>query len=469
MTKSSFDLIVIGAGPAGYVCAIRASQLGMKVACVDKQTTLGGTCLNVGCIPSKALLHSSFLYQQTQETLETHGIHVDGVKLSLKQMLGRKDKVVQELTRGVGFLFKKNKISSFVGQAELQPGNKVVVKKGKGKLVTLQAKSIVIATGSEPIPLPDIAIDEQQIVSSTGALSLGKVPNHLMIVGGGYIGLEIGSIWRRLGAKVTVVELLDTLVANMDRELSLVLHRHLIKQGIEFKLNTKIVGAQPRGKRLTVQLKALKNGQPQPQQCDVLMVAVGRRPFTSDLGLEELGVARDDKGCIVVNERYQTNVSGVYAIGAVIVGPMLAHKGEEEGIAVAELLAGQAGHVNYGAIPAVIYTHPEVASVGKTEEQLKAEGIDYRKGRFPLTANSRAKAVGDTEGFVKVLSDAQTDRILGVHIIAPEAGSLIAEAVVAMEFGGTAEDLARTCHAHPSLNEAVKEAALDANGRAIHM
>lgn len=468
MSKNSFDLIVIGAGPAGYVCAIRASQLGMKVACVDKNPDLGGTCLNVGCIPSKALLHSSFLYHQSKDLLAPHGIKAEKLSFDLKAFMARKDKVVQDLTRGVGFLFKKHNVTPFTGEAHIVAPQKVEIKKARGKKETLQAKSIVIATGSAPVALPGLEIDEKKIVTSTGALSLSKIPEHLMIVGGGYIGLEIGSIWRRLGSKVTVVEMLETLVPSMDQELAQVLQRHLLKQGMEFKLGAKVESVGRRKDRLTVRVKTLKNGAPQPHACDVLMVAAGRKPYTQGIGLEELGIVCDQGGQIPVNSQYTTTVPGVYAIGDVIAGPMLAHKGEEEGIAVAEFLAGQQGHVNYKAIPAVVYTHPEVASVGQTEEQLKEQGIKYRKGRFPFSANARAKAVGDTEGFVKILSHAEHDQILGVHIIAPDAGSLIAEAVVAMEFGATAEDLARICHAHPSLNEAVKEAALDAGGRVLH-
>ncbi len=468
MSKNSFDLVVIGAGPAGYVCAIRASQLGMKVACVDKNESLGGTCLNVGCIPSKALLHSSFLYHQTKDLLSPHGVKVEKVNFDIKTFMARKDKVVQDLTRGVGFLLKKHDVAVFTGEAQIVSPQQVDVKNGRAKKETLQTKSIVVATGSAPVEIPGLEVDEKQIVTSTGALALSKIPEHLMIVGGGYIGLEIGSIWCRLGAKVTVVEMLDTLVPTMDQELAQVLHRHLMKQGIEFKLGAKVESVKKRKDRLTVKVKTLKNGAPQPHSCDVLMVAAGRRPYTQGLGLEEMGVASEVSGQIKVNAQYATNVAGIYAIGDVIPGPMLAHKGEEEGIAVAELLAGQQGHVNYSAIPAVVYTHPEVASVGQTEEQLQEQGIPFQKGRFPFSANARAKAVGDTEGFVKILSHAEHDQILGVHIIAPDAGSLIAEAVVAMEFGATAEDLARICHAHPSLNEAVKEAALDACDRVLH-
>ncbi|MEN8236300.1 MAG: dihydrolipoyl dehydrogenase [Pseudomonadota bacterium] len=469
MSNNLFDLIVIGAGPAGYVCAIRASQLGMKVACVDKNPDLGGTCLNVGCIPSKALLHSSFLYHQTKDLLASHGIRAEKLSFDLKTFMARKDKVVQDLTRGVGFLFKKHEVTAFTGEAYITSPQTVEVKKARGRKETLQAKSIVVATGSMPVVLPDLEVDEKQVVTSTGALSLSKVPEHLMIVGGGYIGLEIGSVWRRLGAKVTVIEMLETLVPLMDQELAQVLYRHLLKQGVEFKLGAKVESVRRRkDQRLTVRVKTLKNGAPQPHTCDVLMVAAGRKPLTQGLGLEEIGVAYEQGGQIQVDSQYATSVPGIYAIGDVIAGPMLAHKGEEEGIALAELLAGQQGHVNYAAIPSVVYTHPEVASVGQTEEQLKEQGIAYKKGRFPFSANPRAKAVGDTEGFVKILSHAGHDQILGVHIIAPDAGSLIAEAVVAMEFGATAEDLARTCHAHPSLNEAVKEAALDACGRVLH-
>lgn len=462
MTK--FDLIVIGAGPAGYVCAIRAAQLGLKVACIESRKTLGGTCLNVGCIPSKALLQSSYLYDQAKFSLVGHGIKVKDLSFNLKTMLQRKEMVVADLTKGIDYLFKKNKVTRFEGKAQLQKDNKVKI----GDQL-LMAHHIVIATGSETTPLPNIKIDEKKIVSSTGALELEKVPKHLVIVGGGYIGLEMGSVWARLGSKITVVEFLDRIVPTMDQEVAKAFKKTLEKQGMIFKLSTKVTGVEESKKGLTITLESRDNRGKETIECDVLLVAAGRRPYTQGLGLEEAGIKVDDRGRIEVDDHYRTSVQGIYAIGDVIRGPMLAHKGEEEGVAVAELIAGKSGHVNYDAIPGVVYTHPEVATVGKTEEQLKQEGVEYLVGKFPFSANARAKANGDMEGFVKILADKTTDRILGVHIIGPEAGTLIAEVVLGLEFGASSEDIARTCHAHPSLNEAVKEAALAANGRVIHI
>lgn len=463
MAKNKVDLIVIGAGPGGYVAAIRAAQLGMNVLCIEKRKTLGGTCLNIGCIPSKALLYSSHKYEEAEHHLADHGVKIGKVSLDLGKMMERKDKVVAQLTGGIDYLFKKNKINHLTGTARLRSSKEVEV---NGEI--WQTRDILIATGSESAALPGISIDEKKIVSSTGALSLKKVPEKLVVVGGGYIGLEMGSVWNRLGSKVTVIEFMDRLVPQMDFELGAALQKSLIKQGLEFKLSTKVTGIKEKKDKLSVEIED-KSGDDEVLEADVVLVSTGRKPFTQDLGLEKIGVALNEKGFIVVNERYETSVSGIYAIGDVIPGPMLAHKAEEEGIAAVENMAGQYGHVNYGVIPAVIYTNPEVASVGKTEEELKAAEHAYKVGKFPFLANSRAKAVGETEGFVKILADSLTDLVLGVHIIGPEAGTLIAEAALAMEFSASSEDIARTCHAHPTLNEAVKEAAMAVDGRAIHI
>jgi len=466
MADLKFDVVIVGGGPAGYVCAIRAAQLGFSVACVEKRGTLGGTCLNVGCIPSKALLHSSYLYEQAKHGLEKFGIKTSKVSLDLPQMLQRKLDVVGDLTKGIDYLFKKNKITRILGTAKLMSANKLAVSGDEESVIT--ADHIIIATGSEVTPLPGITIDEKRVVTSTGALSLEKVPEHLVVIGGGYIGLEMGSVWQRLGSKVTVVEFLDRIVPAMDEEVGKAFKKILEKQGFTFKLSTKVSGVETSGSKIKLSLEASDGGNAEDMECDVLLVSAGRRPYTEGLGLAEVGVTLDKAGRIEVDNHFRTSVPSIYAIGDVIRGPMLAHKGEEEGVAVAEIIAGKSGHVNYDAIPGVVYTHPEVASVGKTEEQLKQEGIAYTIGKFPFSANSRAKAIGDTEGFVKILTDKRTDKILGVHIIGPEAGTLIAEAVLAMEYGASSEDIARTCHAHPTLNEAVKEAALAADGRVIH-
>ena len=468
MSDSHFDLIVIGAGPGGYVAAIRAAQLGLKTACIEKRGTLGGTCLNVGCIPSKALLHSSEKFEEAQHHLAEHGVNVGKVELDLKTLMARKDKVVEDLTKGIGFLFKKNKVTSITGAGRISKPGEVVVS-ADGKDETYTATNILIATGSEVAPLPGVDIDEDRIVSSTGALALSKVPDHLVVVGGGYIGLEMGSVWRRLGSRVTVVEFLDAIVPNMDAEVGKAMHKTLEKQGMEFKLGTKVTGAKSTKSKVTLTVEPAEGGETEDIACDVVLVSIGRKPFTQGLGLEEVGVAMDGRGVIQVDGNFKTNVDGIYAIGDVIPGAMLAHKAEEEGIARVERIAGQATHINYDAIPSVVYTWPEAASVGRTEEQLKADGVVYNKGSFPFMANSRARANGDTEGFVKVLADAATDEVLGVHIIGPDAGTMIAEAALAMEFGASSEDIARTCHAHPTLNEAVKEAALGVEGSPIHM
>ena len=468
MSDSHFDLIIIGAGPGGYVAAIRAAQLGLKTACIDKRGTLGGTCLNVGCIPSKALLHSSEKFEEAQNHLAEHGVKVGKVELDLKTLMARKDKVVDDLTKGIGFLFKKNKITGITGAARIaKPGEVVVSADGKDSSYT--AENILIATGSEVTPLPGVEIDEDRIVSSTGALSLAAVPKHLVVVGGGYIGLEMGSVWRRLGSKVTVVEFLDAIVPNMDGEVGKAMHKTLEKQGMEFMLGTKVTGAKSTATKVALTVEPAAGGDAETIDCDIVLVSIGRVPFTANLGLEDVGVEMDGRGVIQVDGNFKTNVDGIYAIGDVIPGAMLAHKAEEEGIACVERLAGQATHINYDAIPSVVYTWPEAASVGKTEEQLKDAGIDYNKGSFPFMANSRARANGDTDGFVKILADAATDEVLGVHIIGPDAGTMIAELALAMEFGASSEDIARTCHAHPTLNEAVKEAALAVEGAPIHM
>ncbi|MCA3350118.1 MAG: dihydrolipoyl dehydrogenase [Roseomonas sp.] len=462
--SEAFDVIVIGAGPGGYVCAIRAAQLGMKVACVEKRETLGGTCLNVGCIPSKALLQSSEHYEEAQHKLADHGVTVGSVKLDLARMLARKGEVVGANVKGVEFLFRKNKVTWLKGEGSITAPGTVSV---AGKDYTV--KHIVIASGSESIPLPGVEVDEKQIVTSTGGLELTSVPKHLVVIGGGYIGLELGSVWRRLGAEVTVVEFLDRLVPSMDLEVGKAFERILAKQGIKTKLKTKVMGATKSKKGVVLKLEPAAGGAAEELTADVVLVAIGRRPYVAGLGLDKVGVALDERGRIKVDGHYATNVPGIYAIGDVITGPMLAHKAEEEGVALAEMLAGQKPHVNYGAIPGVVYTWPEVASVGETEDQLKARGVAYKVGKFPFTANGRARAMGDMDGFVKILADKATDKVLGAHIIGPDAGTLIAELALAMEFGASAEDVARTCHAHPSLNEAVKEAALAVDGRALHI
>ncbi|HTR15985.1 MAG TPA: dihydrolipoyl dehydrogenase [Acetobacteraceae bacterium] len=460
----SYDVIVIGAGPGGYVAALRAAQLGLKTACVEKRGTLGGTCLNVGCIPSKALLQSSENFHEATESFKEHGILLDGVKLDLARMQARKADVVSANVKGVEFLFRKNKIDWLKGEGRIAAPGRVSV---DGK--DYAAKHIIIATGSESTPLPGVEVDEKQIVTSTGALELEKVPGHLVVIGGGVIGLELGSVWHRLGAKVTVIEYLDRLVPGMDNEVAKTFERILAKQGLQFRLGAKVTGATKGKNSVTLTVEPAKGGAAETIKADVVLVAIGRRPYTKGLGLEEAGVALDQRGFVKVDGHYATNVPGIYAIGDAIGGQMLAHKAEDEGVALAEMLAGKAGHVNYGVIPGVVYTWPEVASIGKTEEQLKQDGIAYRVGKFPFTANGRARAMGSTDGFVKILADATTDRILGAHIIGPDAGTLIAEIATAMEFGASAEDVAITCHAHPSLNEAVKEAALAVEGRALHI
>jgi dihydrolipoamide dehydrogenase len=468
LSMPTYDLTVIGTGPGGYVCAIRAAQLGMKVAVVEKDKTFGGTCLNVGCIPSKALLHASELYEEAGNGFARMGIQVPSPKLDLPAMMKFKDEGVDGNVKGVAFLFKKNKIDAFIGHGRITAPGKIEVKGADGKTQTIETKNIVIATGSDVARLKGIEIDEKRIVSSTGALALDKVPEKLLVVGAGVIGLELGSVWRRLGAQVTVVEFLDRILPGMDAEVGKQFQRILQKQGMTFKLSHKVSAVDISGKTLKVSVEPAAGGNAETIEADVVLVAIGRVPYTEGLGLAELGVALE-RGRVVTDSHFATNVAGIYAIGDVIAGPMLAHKAEDEGIAVAEILAGQAGHMNYDAIPNVIYTYPEVASVGKTEEELKSAGTAYNVGKFPFTANGRAKVNHTTEGFVKVLSDARTDRVLGVHIVGADAGTMISEATVAMEFGGSAEDIARTCHPHPTLSEAVKEAALAVGKRAIHM
>lgn len=460
----SYDLVVIGSGPAGYVCAIRGAQLGLKTAVVEKDKTFGGTCLNVGCIPSKALLHASHLFEEAAHDFAGMGIGVSKPKLDLKQMLSFKQEGVDGNVKGVDFLFKKNKIDPIKGTGKITGPGKIDV---GGK--TVEAKHIVIATGSDVARLKGIEIDEKRVVSSTGALALDKVPGKLLVVGAGVIGLELGSVWRRLGAEVQVVEFLDRILPGMDGEVARQFQRILEKQGMTFKLGAKVTGVDTKGKTLKATVEPAAGGKAETLDADVVLVAIGRVPYTEGLGLKEAGVEVDERGRVEVDDHFQTNVKGIFAIGDVIRGPMLAHKGEDEGVAVAELIAGKAGHVNYDAIPNVIYTYPEVASVGKTEEELKQAGVTYRVGKFPFTANGRAKVNKTTEGFVKILADDKTDKVLGAHIIGPDAGTMITEITIAMEFSGSAEDIARTCHPHPTLSEAVKEAALAVDKRAIHM
>jgi dihydrolipoamide dehydrogenase len=467
-----FDLVVIGGGPAGYVAAIRAAQLGMKTACVEKRKTLGGTCLNVGCIPSKALLESSEHYYQAKNKLQKHGVMIGDLKLDLAQMLKRKDDIVRQLTQGIAGLFKKNKIASYLGHGKIiasAAGRHTVEIATEGGPTRITAKNILIATGSEPVELPFLRFDGKRVISSTEALTLPEVPKHLVVIGGGVIGLEMGSVWARLGAKVTVVEFQSKIISMMDHQMGVELQKALTKQGLEFKLGHKCLGATASEKSIAVEIEDMATQTKHRLDCDVVLVATGRRPYTDGLGLEDIGVKKDRSGRIEIGSHFETNIAGIYAVGDVVVGPMLAHKAEEEGIAAVELMAGQKGHVNYEAIPNVVYTWPEVASVGATEEELKAKGIAYKSGAFPFMANGRAKTMDEVEGLVKVLADAKTDRVLGVHIVGPRASDLLPEAVSVMEFGGSAEDIARTCHAHPTLSETVKEAALAVDKRQIHL
>ena len=463
-----YDLVIIGTGPGGYVGAIRAAQLGMKVAVVEKRAAHGGTCLNIGCIPSKALLHASELFEEAGHGFEKMGIKVSTPKVDMKQMLNFKQDAIDGNTKGIEFLLKKNKVDAFHGTGKILGAGKVEVTPEKGDAQVLETRNICIATGSDVAQLPGITIDEKQIVSSTGALELTKVPGHMVVVGAGVIGLELGSVWRRLGAKVTVVEYLDRILPGMDSEVAKKFRLLLARQGFDFKLGSKVTGAKTSKSGVKVTIEPAKGGDGETLEADIVLVAIGRVPYTDGLGLEDAGVALDERKRVVVDDHFATNVPGIFAIGDVVRGAMLAHKAEEEGVALAELLAGQAGHVNYGIIPSVVYTYPEVASVGKTEDELKDAGVAYRSGSFPFMANGRAKANQTTDGFVKMLADAKTDQVLGVHILGPQAGELIHECAVLMEFGGSSEDLARTCHAHPTLSEAVKEAALAVDKRAIH-
>ena len=464
----SYDLIVIGSGPGGYVCAIRAAQLGLKVAVVEKWQTFGGTCLNIGCIPSKALLHASELFEEAGHGFAAFGIEVGAPKLNLAAMMKHKADTVKANVDGVAFLFKKNKVEPHRGHGRIAAPGKVEVKAEDGSTTTLETKAIVIATGSVVADLPGVTIDETSVVSSTGALELPSVPKSVIVIGAGVIGMELGSVWRRLGAEVTFIEFLDRVLAGMDGDTAKQFQRLMEKQGVSFKLATKVTGVKASKKMQSVTFEPVAGGESQSIEADVVLVSTGRRPYTEGLGLEEAGVAME-RGRVTIDEHFKTSVEGIYAIGDVVRGPMLAHKAEDEGVAVAEIIAGQHGHVNYDVIPSVVYTYPEVASVGKTEEELKSAGIDYKTGKFPFTANGRARANRTTEGSVKVLADAKTDRVLGVHIIGAGAGDMIHEAAVLMEFGGSSEDLARTCHAHPTMSEAVKEAAMAVEKRSIHM
>lgn len=466
-----YDLVVIGSGPGGYVCAIKAAQLGLKTAVIEKRATFGGTCLNIGCIPSKALLHASEVLSETDHKLKTLGIDVGPAKLNLPQMMMHKDETVKSNVDGVAFLFKKNKIDTFHGEGRIVAAGEVEVTGTDGAVQSVATKNIVVATGSDVAGVPgiDIEFDEKIIVSSTGALELEKVPAHMVVVGGGVIGLELGSVWSRLGSKVTVIEYMDKILGGMDGDVSKQFQRMLSKQGLQIKLSSKVTGVESIDSGAKVTYEPVAGGDAVTLGADVVLVATGRRPYTDSLGLEAIGAKLDRIGRVEVDNHFQTNIEGVYAIGDVIAGPMLAHKAEDEGMAVAEILAGQAGHVNYDVIPSVVYTAPEVASVGKTEEELKAAGVDYKVGKFPFSANGRARAMLATDGFVKVLADKNTDRVLGVHIVGHSAGDMIHEAAVLMEFGGSSEDLGRTCHAHPTLSEAVREAALATFAKPIHM
>ena len=461
---SDYDVIVIGSGPGGYVCAIRCAQLGFKTACVEKRDTLGGTCLNVGCIPSKALLQASEKYEEAEKHLGAFGVNVSGVKLDMKAMMKHKTDVVDSNTKGIEFLFKKNKIDWLKGEGSIEAKGKVKVGKD-----THTAKHIVIATGSDVIGLPGIEIDEKDIVSSTGALDFDKVPKSMVVIGGGVIGLELGAVWSRLGTEVTVIEFLDRILPTMDGDLSKEAQKIFKRQGLNFKLGTKVTEAKAGKGGVTLKVEPAKGGDAETIKADKVLVAIGRKAFTDKLGLDKVGVETDDRGRVKTDSHFKTNVDGIYAIGDVITGPMLAHKAEDEGVILAEMLAGQSGHIDYDCIPGVVYTWPEVAAVGKTEEQLKEEGTPYKVGKFPFTANGRARAMNATDGFVKILAHEKTDRLLGMHIIGPEAGTLIAEGVTVMEFQGSAEDIARICHAHPTLEEVIKEAALAVDKRMLHM
>ncbi len=465
--SEAFDVVIIGAGPGGYNCAIRCGQLGLKTAIIESRATLGGTCLNVGCIPSKALLHASDLYETAVKDFAGLGIEASGLKVNLPQMLKQKDEAVTGLTTGVAYLMKKNKVTVFAGMGRIDGPGKVVVKGEKGETV-LSAKNIVIATGSEPTPLPGVEFDEERIVSSTGALTLKSIPKKLILIGAGVIGLELGSVWRRLGAEVTVVEYLDRILPGADGEVAKQSQRIFAKQGMDFKLGMKVTGVEKTKTKLKLTMEPAKGGAAETIETDVVLVAIGRRPYTKGLGLETVGVTPDKRG-VIANEHFKTSAPGVWVVGDVTSGPMLAHKAEDEGTACAELIAGKAGHVDYGIIPGVVYTKPEIAWVGKTEEELKEAGIKYKAGKFPFSANSRAKTNHETDGFVKILADAETDRILGAHMVGVNVGEMIAEICVAMEFGASSEDIARTSHAHPTLTEAVRQASMAVEGWTMQM
>ena len=464
--SEKFDAVIIGGGPGGYVCAIRLSQLGFKTACVETRDTLGGTCLNIGCIPSKSLLNLSENYHKAK-SFQKIGIEIGDLKLNLEKMMENKDKAVSNLTKGIEFLFKKNKVSYFKGTGSFKTKNQILVTDKNKNQTIIDTRYTIISTGSEPTSIPGVKFDEKIIISSTGALQIPKVPKKMVIVGGGYIGLEMGSVWSRLGSKVQVIEFLDHITPGMDREISNEFMKILVKQGVSFKLKTKVEKITKLSHGASIEVSG-PDGKKDKIEADIVLISVGRKPYTRNLNLDKIGVELDKSGKVKVDKKFQTNIEGVYAVGDVIDGPMLAHKAEEEGIAVAELIAGQSGHVNYDVIPSVIYTSPEVASIGKTEEQLKDLNINFKIGKFSLMANSRAKAINETEGFVKILADKKTDKVLGVHIIGLHAGEMIAEMAVAMEFGSSAEDIARTCHAHPTFSEAIKEAALSVDKRAIH-
>jgi dihydrolipoamide dehydrogenase len=463
-----FDAVVIGGGPGGYNAAIRLGQLGLKAACIDRRGAFGGTCLNIGCIPSKALLHTSHLFEEASKDFAKLGIRAE-VSLDLPAMMGHKDKVVGELTKGVEFLLRKNKAEAVVGDARIVSPGKVEVKAKDGNVRTFETKNIIVATGSDVSPLPGVSIDEQQIVSSTGALALKSVPKRMLVVGGGYIGLELGSVWRRLGSEVTVVEFLDRITPGLDGEIAKQFQRILTRQGMKFQLSTKVVGVEKKKGALLVTVEPAAGGEKQTLETDIMLVSIGRRPFVDQLGFDKVGVALDARGRVTTDAHFATNIAGIWAIGDCREGPMLAHKAEDEAVACAERIAGKAGHVNYDAIPAVVYTAPEVASVGKTEEELKAAAVAYKIGKFPFTANARAKTIAATEGFVKIIADAKSDRVLGVHIMGAEAGNMIAEAALAIEFGASSEDIGRTSHAHPTLSEAVRQAAMGVEGWTMQM
>jgi dihydrolipoamide dehydrogenase len=469
MSDPSFDLVVIGGGPGGYVAAIRAAQLGLRTACVEKRPLMGGTCLNVGCIPSKALLNSSEKYAEARDHLKDHGVLATEVKLDLAAMQARKQKIVADLGKGIGFLLEKNGIPVLTGAGRIAAPGQVVVTDSEGAERNLATTNILIATGSETTPLPGVEIDEDRIVSSTGALAFEHVPQRLVVIGAGVIGLELGSVWSRLGAQVEVVEFLDRILPGMDGEIAKLSQRALAKQGLSFRMGHKVTGASSDAEGVTLSIEPAAGGDREEVRAEQVLVAIGRRPYTFGLGLDKIGVATDERGVIAVDGRFQTSIPGIFAIGDCVPGPMLAHKAEDEGIVCAEMLAGQAGHIDHDRVPAVVYTSPEVAGVGRTEEQLKEAGIEYRVGKFPFSANSRARITGETTGLVKLLSDAASDRVLGVHILGPLAGDLLAEAVLGLEYGATAEDIARTCHSHPATGEAVKEAALASLGRALHV